>query len=54
MPVRPTGKMPVLLLPVPAIEARDFTFCLAMGRAFFQVRAFVVRDFALRDPDLGF
>src|ERR1700674_955924 len=40
--------------PVPAIEARDLAFGLAIGRPFLQVGALIVRDFALGHADLGF
>jgi hypothetical protein len=51
-PVGPTGKMPVLQLPVLPIEAGDFAFGLAIGGAFFQIGALIVRHFSRRDADL--
>jgi len=43
-----------VLRAVPPIEARDFTFRLAIDGPLLQIRPFIVGDFSLRDTDLGF
>src|SRR5436190_12584209 len=42
------------LLPMLAIEARDFARSFTIGRSLFQIGAFIARHFSLRNGDLGF
>ena len=42
------------LLPMLAIEARDFARGFAIGRSLFQIGAFIARHFSLRNGDLSF
>src|SRR5438045_9797197 len=42
------------VLPVLAVEARDFAGGFPIGGAFFQIGAFIARDFSLGNTKLGF